>query len=222
MFVVNSMPSQLAPDLVNSLSEVEPATVGHFRHWGFMNPELRAVVPGKRVVGTAVTVRSPGNDNFMVAHVLGMVRPGDFLIINRCGDRRHAAFGAVTALAAKMAGVVGVAIDGYACDLPEICEMGLPVWCLGPSVVTHRRLALAGDINVPVSCGDVAVKPGDAVLADDTGILVLDPAEVAEVVEQAMEMQRNEVLTRRRLEAGEKLSTIVGTDERLAQLMGKR
>src|SRR3546814_8939937 len=67
------------------------------------------------------------------------------------------AFGAVLALAAQKAGAVGVAIDGYACDLPEIREMGMPLWCLGASVVTHRRLALAGEINVPVACGDVTV-----------------------------------------------------------------
>src|SRR3546814_6555929 len=68
-----------------------------------------------------------------------MVRPGDFLVVNRCGDRRHAAFGAVLALAAQKAGAVGVAIDGYACDLPEIREMGMPLWCLGASVVTRSE-----------------------------------------------------------------------------------
>lgn len=221
MFVVNEMPEQLAPHLIRKLSDVEPATVGHFRHWGFMHPELRAAVPGKRVVGTAVTVRSPGNDSFMVAHVLGMVRPGDFLVVNRCGDRRHAAFGAVLALAAQKAGAVGVAIDGYACDLPEIREMGMPLWCLGASVVTHRRLALAGEINVPVACGDVTVTPGDAILADETGILVLRPDDVDSVADQALEMQRKEVITRQRLAAGEKISAIAGTDKLLAELMGK-
>src|SRR3546814_435387 len=151
-----------------------------------------------------------------------MVRPGDFLVVNRCGDRRHAAFGAVLALAAQKAGAVGVAIDGYACDLPEIREMGMPLWCVGASVITHKPIGLSGQINIPVTCGDVAVMPGDAVLADDTGVLVLSPGDVAEVTEEGLERQRKEVVTRKRLSDGERISTISGTPERLAKFMAKQ
>src|SRR3546814_13809749 len=115
-----------------------------------------------------------------------MVRPGDFLVVNRCGDRRHAAFGAVLALAAQEAGAVGVAIDGYACDLPEIREMGMPMWCVGASVITHKPIGLSGQINIPMTCGDVAVMPGDAYLEVAKGGLVLYQAGVAEVTAEGM------------------------------------
>jgi regulator of RNase E activity RraA len=187
-----------------------------------MKPELRAVIPDRRVAGTAVTVRSPGNDGFLVTHSLGLVRAGDFLVVDRCGDRHHAGLGGILAYAAKKAGVVGIIVDGYACDFGEIREAGVPVWCLGPCALVHQSLAQGGEINVTVSCGGVTVRPGDAIVADESGILVLDPSEIPAIIKQALPMQAHEITIRARLDAGEKISVISGTQKRLDEILARQ
>ncbi len=221
MFVINPLPERLAPGLLGRLAEVETATVGHFRHSGFMDPALRAVLPDRRVVGTAVTVRIPGPDSAFLHHAMGLVRPGDFLVIDRAGDARHACWGGVVTYAAKAAGVVGAAIDGVATDFAEVRRHDLPLWCRGPSPITTKLLALGGGLNVPVSCGGVAVLPGDAVLADESGVLVLKPDEVEAVAERALAMQRREVEVLERLDAGEALPSISGATAKIEAAMGE-
>ena len=222
MFTINPMPPQVDPKLIADLVQVEPATVGHFRSHGFMNPELRAVIPDRRAAGTAVTVRSPGYDGFLVTHSLGLVRPGDFLVVSRCGDRNHAGLGGVLAYAAKQAGVAGIIVDGYACDFGEIRAYGVPVWCLGPAANVHKSLAPGGTVNETISCGGVTVRPGDAIVADESGILVLDPSESPGIVARAIPMQRHEVTIRARLDAGEKISVISETQKRLDDIMARQ
>ena len=106
MFVLNDMPPAIDAERLTLLSRVETATVGHFLHDGFVDPQIQAVLPEKRVTGTAVTLRLPGADSTLLHHVMGLVRPGDVLVIDRAGDVRHACWGGVVTHAAKQAGVV--------------------------------------------------------------------------------------------------------------------
>ena len=169
MFVLNPLPSQLPSALIAELAQVETATVGHFLHSGFVDPAIRAVLPDKRIAGTAVTLRIPHADSTLLHHILGLVRPGDFLVIDRCGDARHACWGGVVTNTAKVAGVVGAVIDGVATDFNEVRRCEMPIWCRGPSPITTKLLGLEGAFNVPVSVGGQTVSPGDAVLADESG-----------------------------------------------------
>src|SRR5919201_259983 len=97
VFTLNALPDALPSELVQKLVRAEPATIGHFRNWGFMDPAIRAMQPDVRIAGPAVTVRAPGVDGTIVGYALGQVRPGDVLVIDRCGDHRHAAFGGLIA-----------------------------------------------------------------------------------------------------------------------------
>lgn len=220
MFTLNDMPAQLPAGKIEKLRKVETATVGHFRHAGFLDPALRAVVPDLRVAGTAVTLRIAGPDSALLHHVMGMIRPGDFLIIDRAGDARHACWGGVITHTAARAGVAGAAIDGMATDIAEIRNHRMPVWCRGPSPITTKLLALGGELNVPVSCGGVAVEPGDAVLADESGILILKPQEIDAVADRALEMQAREVTLLERIDGGERLPEITGASARIKAAMG--
>src|SRR5437016_9617100 len=85
-----------------------------------MDPAIRAMQPDVRIGGPAVTVRAPGVDGTIVGYALGQVRPGDVLVIDRCGDHRHAAFGGLVAYACKVAKIAGVIIDGVATDIGEV------------------------------------------------------------------------------------------------------
>lgn len=215
MFTVKSMPPQIAPAQLDRLKACETATIGHFLHSPFMHPSLRAVIGDRRVAGTAVTAVVPGGDGTMMHWAIGHARKGDFLVIDRAGDRRHACWGGVLAVAAKEAGIAGAVIDGYATDFEEIRAQDVPMWCLGPSPITTKLLGLEGAFNVPASCGGVSVQPGDAILADESGIVVLRPWEIDAVVEEALRRQVAEPDRVKRLRAGDKLHELSGAGDKV-------
>ena len=210
MFTVNPMPVQISPDLVALLEKCEVATIGHVLHSGFLDREIRAVLPTKRVAGTAVTLRIPHADSTALHYLTKLVRPGDVVVIDRCGDDKHAAWGGVITHAMKMAGVKAGVIDGPATDFSEIHKTDMPMWCRGPSPITTKILGTEGSINVPVSVGGQAIEPGDAVLCDESGVVVLKPATAEAYAKRAIEMQERELLLLERLRKGEWLPDISG------------
>ena len=222
MFTLKPLPDLLDRKLVEKLVCAEPATIGHFRNTGFMDPAIRAMQRDVRIAGPAVTVLAPGMDGTIVGYALGQVRRGDVLVIDRAGDHRHAAFGGLVAYACKVAGLAGVIIDGVATDIGEVRQYSVPLWCRGLSAVTTKRIGLAGEFCVPVSCGGVAVNPGDVIIADECGIVVLDRAEAEAAAERAIGMQDAEAASRKRLDSGEKLPDISGATKILQEALAKQ
>lgn len=223
MYTVRDLPDPIDPARLDLLARAEPATIGHVRHAGFMDTGIRGILPDVRIAGTAVTVRCPGADCTIIHYALGQIRPGDVLVIDRCGDHRHAATGGAVAYAARKAGARGIVLDGVVSDLGELRQFGLPVWARGASVVTTKHLDLGGEFCTEVSCGGVGVRPGDAILADENGVLVLDPADIEAAANQAICMQEAEKSLFARLDRGEKLPDISGATQRvLARLRTNR
>jgi len=222
VFTLKPLPSPLDERLVSKLVKAEPATIGHFRNSGFMDPAIRAMQADVRIAGPAVTVRAPGMDGTIVGYALGQLRRGDVLVIDRAGDHRHAAFGGLVAYACKVAGLAGVIIDGMATDIGEVRKYNVPLWCRGLSAVTTKRIGLAGEFCVPVSCGGVAVNPGDVIIADECGVVVLDRAEAEAAADRAIGMQDAEAASRKRLDSGEKLPDIAGATKVLQEALAKQ
>jgi regulator of RNase E activity RraA len=222
VFTLKPLPDLLDRKLVEKLVRAEPATIGHFRNSGFMDPAIRAMQRDVRIAGPAVTVLAPGMDGTIVGYALGQVRRGDVLVIDRAGDHRHAAFGGLVAYACKVAGLAGVIIDGVATDIGEVRQYSVPLWCRGLSAVTTKRIGLAGEFCVPVSCGGVAVRPGDVIIADECGIVVLDRAEAEAAADRAIGMQDAEAASRKRLDSGEKLPDISGATKVLQEALAKQ
>jgi 4-hydroxy-4-methyl-2-oxoglutarate aldolase len=222
VFTLQPLPPALDAKLIAKLVRAEPATIGHFRNSGFMDPDIRAMQADVRIAGPAVTVRAPGMDGTIVGYALGQVRPGDVLVIDRCGDHRHAAFGGLVAYACKVAGLAGVIIDGVATDIGEVRQYKVPLWCRGLSAVTTKRIGLAGEFCVPVSCGGVAVNPGDVIIADECGIVVMERGQAEAAAERAIGMQEAEVASRKRLDGGEKLPDISGATKVLQEAISKQ
>lgn len=210
MYTVNDFPEQIAPDRLALLAKCETATIGHFLHDAFMDRNLRAVLPGKRIAGTAVTLRLAGADSALLHYAVSHARPGDVLVIDRAGDDVHACWGGVVTHAAKVAGILAGIIDGPATDFEEIRAQQMPIWCRGPAPITTKLLGLAGGINIAVSCGGQPVMPGDAILADECGIVVLKPEQIEAVAERAIGMQEREITLLEKIHAGEKLSDLSG------------
>jgi len=222
MFVLNPLPPAIAPDDLDLLVQAEPAVIGHFRFTGFMDIGIRAHFQDRRIAGTAITVRMPGMDGSIVHYAIGQARAGDVLVIDRCGDRAIASLGGAVAYAARCAGVAGIIVDGAVTDLGELREYGVPVWSRGVSAVTVKTLGLGGEFCVPVSCGGVAVNPGDAVLADENGLLVMPRADIQASARRALQMQHDEKTTLARLRAGEKYPDIMGTTAVIRKAMEAR
>lgn len=217
MFTLNSLPPQIDEARLQLLCQAEPATIGHFLHTGFMEPAVRSFFPDIRIAGTAVTVKSPGPDAVIIHHALGQCRPGDILVIDRCGDHKHACAGGAVAYAARKAGIIGIVVDGMVTDIGELRMYGVPVWARGLSPITQKKLGFGGGFCVPISCGGVSVRPGDAVFADENGVLILDPMDIEWAAKRAITLQQEEKKTLARIDAGEKIADIVGSTELIQQ-----
>lgn len=192
------------------LADVSYPTIGHFLEDGFLDPAIRSLLHGVKVAGPAVTVRIAGNDAFAMNRALLALYPGAVLVVDMSGDHLHAPVGAVTAAAATSRGAAAVVVDGVATDILELRATGLPVFARGTSCLTTKRIHGAGsDVNIPVMCGGVEVHPGDWVLGDDNGVIVLSPAALEGVLDQALASDAAEPAVLARIAAGEPLETIL-------------
>ena len=212
MFIIKERVNRCSQDLIEMFKKVEPATLGHVLHEGFMDHTLRCIVKGAKVVGPAFTVKTAGSDSTVVHKAMEFVQKGDVVIIDRCGDMRHACWGGVVTLAASLREVAGAIVDGLATDGEEIEEVGFPLYCKGITALTTKLLGQGGEINTVIQCGGVIVKPGDLIVADSNGILVLEPEVAKRLGERALSMQEREKQLIARLEGGEYLPKITGAD----------
>ncbi|MCS3514106.1 MULTISPECIES: RraA family protein [Pseudomonas] len=211
MYIIEKLPQQVASEVLAVLLAAEPATLGHFITKGILSPRIKAHFQDVRAVGTAITVRMPGADGGILHYAMGCARPGDFLVVDRCGEQVTAAMGGAMAYAARQAGIAGIIIDGFVTDLGELREYALPIWSRGASAITTRVKGEEGEFCTPVHCGGVVVRPGDAVVADENGIVVIPPEQVLTLARRAIEFQEHEKITLARLANGEKFPDVVGS-----------
>ncbi len=212
MFIIRDRIKPCTSDLVEMFKKVEPATLGHIMHKGFMDHTIRYLVKGAKVAGPAVTVKAPGEDSTIIHKAVEIAEKGDVVVIDRCGDMRHACWGGLITMAASIRGLAGAIIDGLATDVQEIEAMRFPLYCRGLTALTTKLLGYEGEINTVIQCGGVVVKPGDLIVADSNGILVLAPEIAKRLGERALSMQEKEKELIARLKAGEYLPQITGAD----------
>ena len=214
-YELGPMPAQISAEVVGLLEQAETATIGHWRHWGFCDRGIRALLRGRRVAGTAITVAIPGPNSTLLHHALGLLRPGDILVVDRLGDDRHACWGGGVTVAAKAAGAKAGVVDGPCTDLEEIEASSFPMWCRGLAPITTRLYDLGGRLNMPVAIGGAVVMPGDAVLCDESGVLVLPPGEAEAEARAAIDRQAKGLATQDRVARGEKLGELSGASRRV-------
>ena len=196
--------------LIQDLVKVSYPTIGHFLEDGFVDPAIGSLLDNVKIAGPAVTVRVAEHDAIAINRALLALQPGDVLVVDMLGDHRHAPIGAVTAAAAIAQGAAAVVIDGRATDLLELRQAGLPVFARGTTCLTTKRLRGTGSaVNVPIRCGGVEVNPGDLVLGDDNGLIVLSPETARGVVEQALASDAAEPAILARIASREALDSIL-------------
>jgi regulator of RNase E activity RraA len=153
------------------------------------------------LAGTAVTVRTRAGDNLAILRAFEIVRPGDVLVIDADGDVANALVGGIMTFYAASAGVAGMVLDGAIRDVAEIRERPFPIYARG---VNHRGPYKDGPgaINVPVSVGGMAVSPGDIVVGDQDGLVVLSRDEAPTVIEKALLQKQKEEETMQAIREG--------------------
>jgi len=188
--------------LVKQLGALGTSTVHEaYGRDGLMKPYMRPVWAGGEAAGTAVTVLAHPGDNWMIHVAVEQCRPGDILVVGCSADNTDGMFGDLLATSLMARGVVGLVIDAGVRDVKSLREMGFPVWSRAISAKGTVKAAL-GAVNVPVVCAGVNVIPGDAVIADDDGVVVVRHKDAAEVATRGEKRHADEEGKRKQLASG--------------------
>jgi 4-hydroxy-4-methyl-2-oxoglutarate aldolase len=169
---------------------------------GAMDPRIRPIQDGTVIAGPAVTVSCHPGDNLMIHAAVETCRPGDVLVVTTTSPSTDGMLGELLATSLRAHGVVGVVIDAGVRDVAALRAMGFPVWARAISPQGTVK-ASPGSVNVPIVCAGVVVHPGDAVVADDDGVVVVARERAGTVLVAGREREANETEKRARLAAGE-------------------
>jgi len=169
---------------------------------GLMLPYMRPLWRGARIAGSAVTALCHPGDNWMIHVACEVVKKGDVLVVACSSENTDGAFGELLATSLKALGVRGVVLDMGCRDAAEISEMRFALWSRAISAKGTVKASI-GAVNVPVVCAGIAVKPGDVVVADDDGVVIVPRAEAAKAAKAGEEREKKEAVSRARLQKGE-------------------
>ncbi len=187
----------------DALSKYGVATVHEAQgRTGLMAARMRPIFRGPRISGTAITVAVPPGDNLMIHVAIEQCQEGDILVVSPISRSNSGYFGDLLGTLCKSRGVRGLIIDAGCRDIDDLEAMNFPVWSQVISAHGTVKETL-GDINVPISCGEVVVNPGDAILADSDGVVVVPANDVTNVVEAAKAREQQEKTIRKRYKSGE-------------------
>src|SRR6202171_957619 len=206
------------PEVVRTLGELGVATVHEAQgRTGLMKPYLRPICPSARVARTAVTVSSQPGDNLMIHAAMEVCKRGDILVVTTTSESTDGMFGELLGVSCEARGVVGLIIDAGVRDTAELTAMDFPVWAKAISAQGTVK-STAGSVNVPVVCAGIAVHPGDVVVADADGVVVVAHEQAAAVAAAGRERIAKEERTRERLRNGELGVDFYGLRDKLKQL----
>lgn len=181
---------------------------------GAMASALKPIASGMKVCGPALTVDCPVGDNLMIHAAIAGARPGDLLVVDHKASLDDGPFGEVMATACHARGIVGLVIDGCVRDSAEIRAMGFPVFARGLCIRGTTKVK-EGSIGQPIRCGGTPVQPGDIVLGDDDGVVVVPRAEAQAAATAAAQRVRSEAEMMEKLRAGATTVELLGLAQRL-------
>jgi 4-hydroxy-4-methyl-2-oxoglutarate aldolase len=176
-----------------------------------MSPRMRPLIAGQRISGAAVTSYNFPGDNLMIHVALNVAQRGQILVLTNGGGSQGALWGDVACTFAAQKGIAGVVADGPVRDIDALREMNFPVWATAISP-SHPEKRGPGSVNVPIVVDGVLVEPGDVIVADGDGVLVIPQAHLARTLEGARQRAGREVAIRQRIKAGESLFEILNMD----------
>jgi 4-hydroxy-4-methyl-2-oxoglutarate aldolase len=169
---------------------------------GLLDTYMRPIYPGAKACGPAVTIFAHPGDNWMLHVAAEMLEPGDVAVLGTSSGNADGMFGDLLATSFRARGAIGLVIDAGCRDVSELRDLGFPVW----SKAVHAKgtvKATIGSVNTPIICAGALVHPGDVVVADDDGIVIVPRMQAAKVAAAAAAREAKEAGTRKRLAAGE-------------------
>ena len=184
---------------------------------GLMKPYMRPIYASAKIGAPAVTVSCQPGDNLMIHAAVEVCQPGDVLVVTTTAESTDGMFGELLATSLRVRGVAGLIIDAGVRDVTDLTAMEFPVWSKAISAQGTVK-ATAGSVNVPVVCAGAIVRPGDVIVADVDGVMVVPREQAAEVAKLSDERRIKEEKNRERLRAGELGLDMYGLRAKLKEL----
>jgi regulator of RNase E activity RraA len=196
---IQRAPKHLAEQLAKYPTGNIVDAMGRF---GAMDPGVKPVGPGMKFAGSALTVRIRACDNLVIYKALELSQPGDVLVIATNNFQGAATWGDLTSMIARAKGVAAMVTDGMVRDVEGICQVGVPVFARGATPNSPFKDG-QGEVNFTVSCGGVAVRPGDILVGDGDGVVVVPREEWDEVLKSVAKILEKENQTIANIQAGQ-------------------
>ena len=190
--------SALSPDVVTTLVSFGSATLYEAQgQAGALDPVLKPLDPAARLAGPALTVDAVPGDSLVIHLAVTKAKPGDVLVVGARGETETGLWGDILTVAAQQRGIAGLVVDGAVRDADAIVETGFPVFSRGIFIRAARKNQ-PGKVNAPIRCGGVHIEPGDIIVGDRDGLVVIPRRKLDQTLEAALSLQTLKIDSGRR------------------------
>jgi 4-hydroxy-4-methyl-2-oxoglutarate aldolase len=205
-------------DVIQTLGAQGVATIHEAQgRTGLLNPSLRPICATARVAGSAISVSCQPGDNLMIHAAIEVCQPGDVLVVTTTSESTDGMFGELLATSCQAHGIVGLVIDAGVRDVADLTAMNFPVWSKAISAQGTVK-ATPGSVNIDVVCAGAIIRPGDVIVGDVDGVVVIKRELAATVAELGQKRLEKEANSRARLQAGELGVDFYGLRAKLKEL----